>query len=88
VKLPEADLADMAFFIKQLRIVLPILGFDLFRPAGSRNKVTAAVESLMGQYAQQVTARMVKRAVDGDVGAARLILDRGRVGSRRGAGFE
>ena len=36
VKLPEADLADMAFFIKQLRIVLPILGFDLFRPAGGR----------------------------------------------------
>jgi hypothetical protein len=38
VKLPEADLADMAFFIKQLRIVLPILGFDLFRRAGGRPK--------------------------------------------------
>jgi Family of unknown function (DUF5681) len=46
------------------------------RPRGIRNKVTVAVEGLMGQYAHQVTARMVKRAVDGDVGAARLILDR------------
>jgi len=46
------------------------------KPRGLRNKVTVAVEGLMGQYAHQVTARMVKRAVDGDVGAARLILDR------------
>jgi len=29
--LPEADIADMAFFIEQIRIVLPVLGFDLFR---------------------------------------------------------
>jgi len=33
--LPEADRADMEFFLGQLRLVLPILGFDLFRqPAG------------------------------------------------------
>src|SRR5712691_9735297 len=35
-RLPEADRADMAFFIEQMRTVLPILGFDLFRPAGGR----------------------------------------------------
>ena len=35
-RLPEADRSDMAFFIEQLRTVLPILGFDLFRPAGGR----------------------------------------------------
>ncbi len=29
--LPEADRADMEFFLVQLRLVLPILGFDLFR---------------------------------------------------------
>jgi hypothetical protein len=46
------------------------------KPRGARHKTTLAVEGLMGEYAQQVTARMVKRAVDGDVGAARLILDR------------
>jgi hypothetical protein len=43
---------------------------------GTRNKVTIAVEGLMGKYGEQVAARMVKRAVDGDVGAARLVLDR------------
>jgi hypothetical protein len=29
--LPEADSADMAFFLEQIRIVLPVLGYDLFR---------------------------------------------------------
>ena len=46
------------------------------KPHGARNKITLAVEGLMGKYGEQVAARMVKRAVDGDVGAARLILDR------------
>jgi hypothetical protein len=46
------------------------------RPRGIRNKVTVAVEGLMGKYGEQVAARMVKRAMDGDVGVARLILDR------------
>ena len=29
--LPEADRADMEFFLAQVRLVLPVLGFDLFR---------------------------------------------------------
>jgi hypothetical protein len=35
-RLPEADLAAMDYFLAQLRIVLPILGFDVFRPAEIR----------------------------------------------------
>jgi hypothetical protein len=31
-RLPEADIADMETFIEQLRIILPLVGFDLFRP--------------------------------------------------------
>src|SRR4051812_28441269 len=30
-RLPEADRADMETFIEQLRIILPLVGFDLFR---------------------------------------------------------
>jgi hypothetical protein len=30
-RIPEADRADMEFFLDQLRLVLPILAFDLFR---------------------------------------------------------
>lgn len=29
--LPEADISDMAFFLEQIRIILPVLGYDLFR---------------------------------------------------------
>jgi hypothetical protein len=34
--LPEADRADMIFFIEQLEKVLPLLGFDLFRVGGTQ----------------------------------------------------
>jgi hypothetical protein len=34
-RLPESDRADMDAFIEQLRLVLPILGFDLFRSRAS-----------------------------------------------------
>jgi len=37
------------------------------RPRGARNKTTVLVEGLMGQYAQQVTARVVKRACEGGI---------------------
>ena len=29
--LPEADRSDMAFFVEQIRIILPVLGFDFLR---------------------------------------------------------
>ena len=31
--LPEADIADMAFFAEQIRTVLPVLGYDFLRDA-------------------------------------------------------
>jgi hypothetical protein len=46
------------------------------KPRGARNKVTVAVESLMGEYGPQVAARVVKRACEGDMAAARLVLER------------
>ena len=46
------------------------------RPAGSRNKVTVAIETLMGKFGEQVAARVIKRASDGDMTAARLVLER------------
>lgn len=37
--LPEADLADMAFFIEQIRTILPVLGLDFLREATSVRRV-------------------------------------------------
>ena len=43
---------------------------------GTRNRVTLVCEGLMGQYAHQVTARVIERASKGDMVAARLVLER------------
>ncbi|MBI4924122.1 MAG: GIY-YIG nuclease family protein [Devosia nanyangense] len=41
-RLPEADRADMDYFVDQLGHVLPILGFDLFRRASAQSASTVA----------------------------------------------
>ncbi len=43
IGLPEADQADMAFFLEQIRTVLPVLGFEFLRDA-SRPPSRDAVE--------------------------------------------
>lgn len=32
--LPESDIADMEFFISQVEVILPVVGFDFLRPKG------------------------------------------------------
>ena len=41
-RIPEAHRADMEFFLDQLRLVLPILGFDLLRRPGLPDTAAAA----------------------------------------------
>lgn len=46
--LPEADQSDMAFFAEQIRIVLPVLGFDFLKAAaesGSARQTPASPDS-------------------------------------------
>ena len=49
INLPESDRADMAFFLEQIRTVLPVLGFDFLRdtsrPAAGKEAWTTATES-------------------------------------------
>ncbi|ETK38460.1 MAG: endonuclease [Pseudomonadales bacterium RIFCSPLOWO2_12_60_38] len=48
--LPESDRADMAFFLEQIRIVLPVLGFDFLRELIKPSKlVMAPVERPVSQ---------------------------------------
>lgn len=48
--LPESDRADMAFFLEQIRIVLPVLGFEFLRELIKPSKlVTALVEQPVSQ---------------------------------------
>ena len=46
--LPESDVADMEFFISQVQVILPVVGFDLLREkvvtsAGSSNAIQASL---------------------------------------------
>ena len=46
------------------------------RPKGSRNKVTLAIESLLQGQAEALTQTAVTKALDGDIVALRLCLER------------
>ena len=46
------------------------------RPKGSRNKVTLAVEELLGDQHEKLTKAAIDKALDGDTAALRLCLDR------------
>lgn len=43
-------------------------GNPVGKPRGARNKVTVAIESLMGKFGEQVAARVIKRARHGEFG--------------------
>ncbi len=46
------------------------------KPPGARNKATVMIEKLLGDDAEAVTAAVIVAAKDGNMVAARLILDR------------
>ncbi|QJQ95435.1 MULTISPECIES: GIY-YIG nuclease family protein [Halomonadaceae] len=46
--LPESDRADMAFFIEQIRTVLPVLGFDFLRDSHGPEKHAETASDMAG----------------------------------------
>jgi Family of unknown function (DUF5681) len=46
------------------------------RPRGSRNKATMAVEALLDGEANAIARKAVERALEGDMAALRLCLER------------
>ena len=46
------------------------------RPPGSRNKTTLAVDALLDGEAETLTRKAIEKAMDGDMTALRLCLDR------------
>jgi hypothetical protein len=52
--LPESDIADMEFFISQVEVILPVVGFDFLRPKGR----IAANSGLAGGPEQKPKAQL------------------------------
>lgn len=44
-KLPESDIADMSFFLRQIEIILPVLGVDLLTVAPTANPTVSQAET-------------------------------------------
>jgi hypothetical protein len=40
--LPEPDVADMEYFLDQIKLMLPVLGFDFLRPPATREQIKDA----------------------------------------------
>lgn len=71
--LPESDRADMAFFLEQIRIVLPVLGFDFLReltkPSAPASSTTAAPVSRSPRFALELPRYRISahgQEVDGE----------------------
>ncbi|WP_019628747.1 GIY-YIG nuclease family protein [Thioalkalivibrio sp. AKL10] len=52
IGLPEADQADMAFFLEQIRTVLPVLGFEFLRDASRLPPSRDAVEEMRDGFSE------------------------------------
>ncbi|QWF72020.1 GIY-YIG nuclease family protein [Methylomonas paludis] len=70
--LPESDLADMAFFLEQIRTVLPVVGFDFLReqnkPSSSATTVSKQPVNLSPRFVTQVpkhNEQAIAQEVDG-----------------------
>lgn len=66
--LPEPDIADMEFFIEQVQLILPVLGFDVTRPrpvaggphpAGSESPTFELHQVGVGATAQEVEGQFI-----------------------------
>jgi hypothetical protein len=72
--LPEADIADMAFFLEQIRTVLPVIGFDFLRvqpltsntKAGSMPTSTSIGSPLFVMEVRKFGVEASARELDGD----------------------
>ncbi len=69
--LPESDLSDMAFFIEQIRIILPVLGFDFLRnqqrlvePSNNQDALQSSALFVMEVAKYKITAKA--QEVDGE----------------------
>lgn len=67
-RLPEADMADMDYFVSQLRLVLPILGFDPFRrPPGEAALPLGAAGDVVFTFSTAGASATARETDDGFV---------------------
>lgn len=74
IVLPEADVSDMEYFIEQARIVLPVLGVNIFRsaataapqPSGSPAAHDAAISPVFELHLKRQGIQATAQEIDGE----------------------
>ena len=92
INLPESDRADMAFFMEQIRTVLPVLGLDFLRetsrPLREPEATTAAEPEASPRFTLEVPRHGIRatgQEIDGEFYVFKGSLARGSwVGTERG----
>ncbi|PWV67804.1 GIY-YIG nuclease family protein [Halomonas sp. A11-A] len=92
INLPESDRADMAFFMEQIRTVLPVLGFDFLRetsrPSRMPEEAPAAEPESSPRFTLEVPRHGIRatgQEIDGEFYVFKGSLARGSwVGTERG----
>ncbi|EWH03241.1 GIY-YIG nuclease family protein [Halomonas sp. BC04] len=92
INLPESDRADMAFFLEQIRTVLPVLGFDFLRetsrPSRDPESTSAAEPEASPRFTLEVPRHGIRatgQEIDGEFYVFKGSLARGSwVGTERG----
>ncbi len=69
--LPEADIADMDYFLEQIRVVLPVLGFEFLRMRpklhlSGTEEISSAVSPLFCMEVKRYGLQAEAREVDGE----------------------
>jgi hypothetical protein len=76
--LPESDLADMEYFLEQMRLILPVLGFDFLRPPATQEHAVDA-KALPRFVMSDVGTSATAQEIDG-----RFVVLRGSTARRQG----
>ncbi|MGJ7462329.1 GIY-YIG nuclease family protein [Halomonas sp. MA07-2] len=92
INLPESDRADMAFFVEQIRTVLPVLGFDFLRETSRPSRVPEATPATEPEASPRFNLevprhgiRATGQEIDGEFYVFKGSLARGSwVGTERG----
>lgn len=92
INLPESDRADMAFFLEQIRTVLPVLGFDFLRETSRPSRAPEAAPAAEPEASPRFTLEVPRHGIratgqelDGEFYVFKGSLARGSwVGTERG----
>ena len=75
--LPESDVADMEFFLRQVQIILPVLGYDVLKPPlrDSNDSLVRSLNSVSDSWGEKFPLRLTLKQNREGLSAIALEMD-------------